>query len=872
PFRRGYRFEGWYIGEDEVRGGALAGNEDMRLIARWSRVKSKDQKKSMLKRQKIALFSLTVCAVLLSVILVGVLNLISIYSLTDTYVVDGVEYSDKYTIKKHNGIYRLFDEDGVLMEQNMYEGDRNIYIAKKSGNQYEIDEETGDYKQFIVVDTEGLEVAPGTNLLMYAQISSTDIYSITVTHKDADTPAYRFLNEGDGVYIEGFKDSLIAYDENKFAYLCMSCGYTSTQMKLDATSKDSTVPRLENGKIDYAVYGLDQPQATFTVSAIKDKKADVYEADPKRTFTVLIGDRTLSDSGFYVKLKNSDSVYILSSTYIEESVLKPVEELIVPDATHPVTVNQHTMVQDFYLTYLENWIDTENIKGTPVVAFDYEEMEYRQNTLMTTTPFICDSDLLEGMSGYAINDGKASDALGSLYSMEYLGCRAIGVKNNPALLAEFGLDKNVFYLTYKTKTGKNDKDGNPLYATNDLIISQKTKEGTHFVASLAYDMIVEVDQYYLSFLEWGHFEWYNQYFMSADVAYLKEIDFDFGDGKLYNFTLNNDLTYAYYHDTKEKYSFKATDKVMKDKYGNYWISVDGGKERRLQIIDFDGMTRLSHEEADKNSGVGNILYQEDIFYYYNSDQKIVRITPDYAAGDSLIEKDGVYYYVAKGSNIAIDGGKTTGALIYRFKDGTEVELNIGSTGLLLICEQYDEGRGDDKHLMDYQSEHTYVNDNGVTVTETFSATDNFRNLYMQILQYSLRGDIDEKEFKRNTGLTVEQFLAGDRADQPDVTVTMEVEDYARILNDSVKYDSAGDEYPVHAENITRRLVFRFYRYSDMKAMLTIEAMEQNEDGSWKPSTEEVRGRFFVSAAVLDKLEADVERLQSGEFIDKTVKH
>ena len=866
PTCRGYRFEGWYLGDTEITSLTEAYGEDMRLVARWSREKTADRKKSMLKKQKIALAALAIAAVVLTVVLIVVLDLISIYTLTDTYVVDGVEYTDEYTIKKHGGIYKLFDKDGVLMERNMYEADRNIYIAEKSGNQYEIDEETGEYSQFVIVDTEGVEAAPGTALLMYAQINAQSFYSITVTQGDCETPEYRFINEGDGVYIEGFKDSLVTYDENRLAYLSMACGYTITQMKLDL----SRVLRLDNGEVDYSVYGLDQPQAKFTISAIKDKNAKVYEADPKRTFTVLIGDRTLSSSGYYVKLENTDSIYIISSAYVDDSVLLPIEEMVVAKATYPVTMNEHTMVQDFYLTYLESWVDTESVKGTPVVAFDSEDMKYRENTLKSTTPFICDSSLLDGMSGYAINDSKASDALGALYNMQFLGCRALGIKKNPGLLAEYGLDKNVFYLTYKTKTGKTDENGNPLYAQNHLIIGEKTENGTHYVASLAYDMILEVDQYHLSFLEWGHFEWYNQYFMSADIAHLENMSLDFGDGKVYNFTFNNDLSYAYFVDSKQKYTFKSGDKLLTDKNGNYWVSIDGGKAKQLKVVDFEGMKRYTHVEADTMSGVGNILYHEDLFYYYDQNKELVRITPDYAKGDVVEKIDGVYYYRPAGSkDIGVSGNMTTGSLIYRFEKGHEIELEFASKSLLVICDRYEGGSHENEHILDYVVEHSYINDSGVPVTEKVSATDNFRNLYIQILQYSLRGDIDEKEFKKNTGMTVEEFLSSERADSPDVSVTMEVEDNARILNNSVVYDEDGKAQKVHEDNISRRLVFRFYRYSDMKAMVTIESMKLDKDGNWRPSDETLRGRFFVSASFLDKMEADAERVVDGELVDQT---
>lgn len=875
PTRAGYRFDGWFAGDVQVTADSLVeADGDVRLIARWTKEKTKDRKSSMLKKQKIALLALSAVAVLLAVALVIVLDLISIYTFTDTYTVDGVEYSDTYTVKKHGGIYKLFDADGNLMDRNVEEEDENIYIARKSGNQYLINEETGAWSLITVVDTEDYEAAPGTRILMYPQILSTNVQSVTVEFSDGTS--YRFLNMGEGVYIDGFKDSLIEYDKDLYARLCSAVGYTLVSMKLTTRTEGSTVPTLPDGGIDYAVYGLDEPQAKFTVSAIKDKTAKVYEADPDKTYTVYIGDRTLSGTGYYVKLSNTDTVYILSASYFDEAVLRPIEELVVPRATYPVSVNEHTMAQDFFLTRLDSWLGEGNVVGSPIVSFDYEELEYRKNTVMTTFPFICDSDLFEGMEGYTINDGKASSALASLFSIDYLGCRAVGL--DAETLKEFGLDENVFYLTYKTKTAQTDDNGNILYANNRMIIGQKTKDGTYFVASIPHDMIVEVDQYYLSFLEWDHFEWYNQYFMSADLSYLREMHVSLADGKSYTFTFDNSMTYAYYKRWKDstqteaeyvKYQMKAGDEITVDENGYYWYKREGMEPRRVAVIDFDHVRRVSHYEAQTTyAGYGKLLYRQDQYYYYDANKKLVRIIPDYGRGDTVTERDGAFYYKVKGIENEIKVQESEGELIYRFEKGHETTVTVASTNLILFSDQY---TANASGQMDYVKDHVYVNDSGVTVTETFTATDNFRSLYMQILRFSLRGDVDEEEFVRNMGMTTAEYLASDKA-VPAMTFNTVVTDHAAALNDTYKTDADGNVYKVHTENITQNLVFRFYRYSDMKALITIEELVQNEDGEWVSEGEPPLGRFFVSASMLDKLSSDLEKLLAGEYIDREAQH
>ncbi len=872
PIRRGYRFDGWYIGEQHVNADTVVdADEDLRLQAHWIKERAGERPRtSMFRRQKTALIILCAVAVGLVISLVVVLDLISVYSLTDTYKIDGVEYSDTYTIKRQNGIYKLFDKNGVLMETNGQTD--NVFIAANSGNQYQIDSETGDYQLIAVVDTEDFEVVPGTMLLMYPQIKSTNVYSIEVLHRDGTT--YRFVNTGDGVYIDGFQKSHLEYDKDLYAMLCSACGYTITSMKLDSKSATSSVPKLEDGTIDYAVYGLDRPQATFTISAIKDKDADVYEADEKRTYTVHVGQKTLSDSGYYVKLDNTDTVYILSSSYLEKTVMQPIEQLVTARAVFPVSVSQHSMARHFYLTYLSEWMGDEDISGNPIVAFDYEEMEYRENTIQANFPYLCNSDLLEGMDGYKINDSNAGTALGLLMNIECIACKKIGL--TAEALEEYGLSENVYYLTYMTKTGETDEYGNDLYATNKVLISEKTENDTYYIASIPYDMIVEVDQYYLSFLEWDNVDWYNQYFMSSNIAYTQEVHFQFGDEQ-YDFILDNRFSYAYYLTrTSEDSDIQmvridlTTGTVFSkdtDTGKKYYYKDKKGYEYQIAVIlDFDTIEYVSYETAAKNLTMKNIVYIEDLYYYTNASGKSVRVIPDYVNDTVEKREDGYYYiYTLNGKSSEIKVSKTTGDLIYRYKKGISTTLNIDSTNLQILCNQYRDGQGDQENLLDYRKEHSYIDDSGIRQTESYTGTDNFRKFYMSLVECSLQGDVDRAEFKKAMGMSVEEYLASDNA-VPQAVITLYAEDYASLLNHSVRYDEEGNAVRVHETNITRNLVFRFYAYTEWKSLVTVELLEQDENGEWKPTTETPAGRFYVDSSVLNEFRSEIQSVLSGELI------
>jgi hypothetical protein len=76
--------------------------------------------------------------------------------------VDGVEYNDKYYVKRHEGVYKLFDKDGNLMNTNGVLD--TVFVARGSGNEYKIDPETGKHTLRATVDAEDGEYASGTIL------------------------------------------------------------------------------------------------------------------------------------------------------------------------------------------------------------------------------------------------------------------------------------------------------------------------------------------------------------------------------------------------------------------------------------------------------------------------------------------------------------------------------------------------------------------------------------------------------------------------------------------------------------------------------------------------------------------------------------
>lgn len=895
PTRRGYTFGGWYNGDAPVTPETvIEADGDVRLVAHWEKaVHTTDKKRSMLKRQKIAIVALAAVALVLIVTFVIVSQLIAIYSFVDTYTVDGVEYNDKYYVKRHEGVYKLFDKDGNLMDTNGVLD--TVFVARGSGNEYKIDPETGKHTLRATVDAEDGEYSSGTVLLMFPQVRSEYLYSIEMKNEQGGD--YTIYRTADGIKVKDFEKTSLEFDQDLFAQLCFSCGYMLSNRKMSEHSTDPLIPRTEDGSIDYSVYGLDTPQATYTISGMLFKKnadgSDMYKngkyvidydedgnpkPDPEKTYTVHIGDAILSGGGYYVRLEGRGSVYIVTTDYIKTTVLQPIENLVVPRVVFPVSVTYHSMGKDFLLGKLDDWTKDTKVELETIVAFTYSELEERVNTTNSTRPYLPGISV---MSGYNINENSAISVFETFYSIEAIACRRIGL--NAETMAEFGLDKNVYYLTYKTFSGNYDAEtGDKLYVDNELFISQKTEDGTYYVAAVPFDMIVEVDQYYLSFLEWDDMKWYNEAFIFHNIAYVRDIKFEFNgkafnlpEDKVYDFDLDNSLSYAYY--MNEKGEFKAVNL----KEGKVYI--EGGKKVYLRKgvsydiiteVNLDTVRVVSYKDIILDPTLSGVVYVPEN-YYYVKDGENVNVSPDYVTKviEYDVERDengkyvgGRYYYVNLTTGERIRVNRSFGDPVYCYEHNGkiyEATLGITASGLLVSC---------NGNLLDYNISNSGMGDSGVTEYETVTATDNFRKLHMQLLYFSLVGDVDPVEFQEKMGMSVEEYLASE-AKKPIATISTHVEDYARALNGYTYYNENGEEVRYYDENTSQYFVYNFYQYSDWKVLVTVELFTKNENGEFVTNSPDgVVGKFYASTAILEKLVGDIDRLLNEELIDYETKY
>ncbi len=834
PTRAGYSFEGWYLGEELITSESILQSEsDVRLTARWARKKTEVKKNSVMYRQKLVACVLAVAIVFLAVALAVANRIVAIYHLTDRWTVDGVEYTERYTIKRRDGVYKMFSRNGTEMPKTpdgytsssdgiRYEVYEALATENSSGNQYLINTKTGEYEEYAVVDYDGNigESLGGTvinkRVMMFPRVGQDNTYSITVNNEYGSFKFYRksVLNEDADaktkykttVHIEGTEDTMTTYDPTLFASLCVSCGYTLTMNKLDLTSPEA--PRLPDGSINYDSYGLVERRdaegnvtykpATYTIVKA-EYAADGSCKDSGVSYTVTVGEAILSGAGYYVQLQGRDAVYIVSSE-IGKTVMQPVEALVTPSIIYPMTVSTYVMVYDFRFGTQEQFDPTADQKGENVnllAAFNFVDLSKRENSIYSSTPYTVDPSI-NLMNGYQFNTDSVSFVLERLYNMEGMTCKLLNPKRGTGIGEEndfktYNLDKDVYYLTFKydPKVASGGSEESE-WVESTMVISQRTEDGTYYIYSYLYDMIVEVDQYYFSYLEWGQSRWYSQYFFQNNIGHIKSLSLSM-NGKTYSFTLDNRLSYAYYD-------------AGKDANGN----------QTAKMVDLSKGTLVQDAEGNYH-------------YTITKTQKTYR----------------VYLMDLKPENIYRDS--STKKIMYRGEAGLNVELSLSSSNMQVICPQY-EGK-DGSHVLDYELPETEDATAQVDPdTEMISALSNFRRLYSKLLWFSIEGDVNQKEL----GSSVKEYIATHEAT---AEIRYSLEDLASLLNPEN-----------YKENNKRDCIIRLYRYTEGKMLLTVEMLDGPDD---TPNPNRAEGSFWVNAAEMEDIMGYAEDLLNEKLLPKS---
>lgn len=635
-----------------------------------------------MRRRKLAIIAAVVAVLVLAVALILVLDYVNATSVEDP--ADGTVYF----VRKKSGVYSLYDTDKKTV---MPTDEQYGYYVTHAGTLVDVDDEDGTYEIIAAVDTEGNEqLGFNQRVLMFPHIEKANILKIEV-HNDYGSFAFARTNLTTGKLdlsssftIVG--SPLVSFDEELFASLYVSAGYTITTRKIESPIKD------ENG--EFSEYGL---VAERRVRDVKDKDGNyVYDGDGNyvyeeydytpayyvltdgdgNKYKVIIGDLMVTGGGYYVQYVDMsgdtetkrDAVYVLSSD-LGDSMLVAVESFVTPQITVPMSLNNYFDVEKFYIFNKNNTSSsTDDMYKNPLVGFSYIDLSERENTIKASEPYV----FLEGfkLDGYMASSDNIDVALQGLYQPSFVGVAKLA----PSIedMVEYGLAVETLDESGKTSYELlpehvitfnfdiTDDDGNTETVRHFIYVSAPTENDTRYVfteiyelksngktGDLLYDlgMIAEVEGYSLEFLTWDSYDWINSSYVNLNIAFCDKI------------TLETPDYYACFElDNTESDSTESISSTNLKVHGKDSTGIDMTTFSQLIVTDESGnIWTVTATDIKCYSSAGKELTIKTAYYSYNAMGTQVRVVSGY-----IQCADGSKVYVSADEVRTVTGsGETT---------------------------------------------------------------------------------------------------------------------------------------------------------------------------------------------------------------------
>ncbi len=576
-----------------------------------------NKKQTLMKRRRNAIIAAAVAIVVLAVALAVVMDFARTLEIKDP--VDDSSYYIRYKDKQ----YRLFAADKKTQMPTEVISNYSYYVMS-SGTLVEIDPTTGAY-DIIPVDmpTEGSEqIEYFTRYLMFPHIQRSSIKSIDVYNSKGQYTFCRY-DENDNSSDFIIKGSpQVQFDAQKFSSLVVSAGYTISIAKISDPIIDERGEFSEYG-LAAAVRPLYDEQTGKAVMLYDEQGDPVIDAQGKHIqatyeytpayyvvtdtkgnqYKVVIGDALPDGSGYYAQYVDVSgeteiarkAVYVLSTTY-GSTILESIESYVTPLLTQPLSLNNYFDVEDFFIFKKDK--STNELAVS--VGFSFIDIAERENTIRSAEPYVFVDRKLDG---YKMNVERANLCLESLYSPTFVGVSKVAPSWEE--LVEYGL---------ATRDGVNE-DGEPLYVLDgESVVSFKfdhaedgaeskpvyyviyfsdfNENGNRYAYTQMYeiteagkigelmygfDMIVEVEDYTLEFLQWDEYDWiYNNYFQ-LNIAFCEKIELISRDYWA-TFELDNSKS-----DMKDQISSTNISITGKDSLGNDTTTFSG-----ISVVDNNG--------------------------------------------------------------------------------------------------------------------------------------------------------------------------------------------------------------------------------------------------------------------------------------------
>ncbi len=338
------------------------------------------------------------------------------------------------------------------------------------------------------VETEEGEVIGITDrIFMFEHIDSADVERYEITN---ETGTFAMKRGGDGVFaIEGFES--VPYDSDRFSKLVSLTTYTLSKTKVASGASEEKL----------AEYGLDKPQASWTVTTKSGKEHTVY-----------VGGRLLTGGGYYCMYEGRNSVYVLDND-IESAVLCPIESYVNPVICASIKQDDFYKVDDFTVYKGENKL------------FSLRQVEESEKINKDAKVEV----IMDYPTSYYPNTSEYYDVV--YQYMGFIGdsCHKLGITDED--LVECGLDSPEHVITF-VYGGIN----------HALYFSEKDEEGNYYAFSNLFpEYIAKVNEESVKYLEYELIDWMDPYIYQQYITNIKELKVEAG-GVSTVFELTHGLT------------------------------------------------------------------------------------------------------------------------------------------------------------------------------------------------------------------------------------------------------------------------------------------------------------------------------------------
>ena len=322
--------------------------------------------------------------------------------------------------------------------------------------------ESGDTPKLELLDGEVMISPQIENLYIFSPLGRSSIQSIKVENEFGTYKVYR--DSTDTFQLQGYEG--IQFEANAFSSLIVSAG-TPTAMK--RVGYDLTDEELAN-------YGLTKPQAKWTVISTNDEK-----------YTMLVGDRLLTEAGYYVMLEGRNAVYIVG-TSIAETILSPASAIIAPILTAGMTQNDYFYVDEFTIWHGEDlFVHTARIP---------DSQKQNPNAVVEVALLYPSTEIDGKTSYYSINENLYFEVLYSLMTLEASSVVEFLPDDNAR--STYGLEDPAYTVAYSFQ-------GYDFY----IFVSELQDDGYYYATSnlFGYTTICRVSPDSFYWLEKEQFNW-----------------------------------------------------------------------------------------------------------------------------------------------------------------------------------------------------------------------------------------------------------------------------------------------------------------------------------------------------------------------------